>query len=68
VQSLEPVALADVLGSLAPPEGGWGLRVRLPVQGCPPLAPLGAALFEAPAERLTLVRLGLLQGDGRAVR
>ena len=68
VRLLEVARLTDVLGDLAPPGAASGLRVRVPVQGSPPIATLGSVLFESPAERLLLYRAGLLDAEGRAVR
>jgi radical SAM-linked protein len=68
VRALDVARLADVLGDLAPSGVASGLRVRVPVQGSPPIAILGGVLFESPAERLLLYRTGLLDAAGRAVR
>lgn len=60
---VEPVAVGPRLGPLAPAGLCWGLRLVLPIRGCPPLAPLGALLLDAPPGAVVAARAALLDGD-----
>jgi radical SAM family uncharacterized protein/radical SAM-linked protein len=66
--AVEAVAVDERLGPLAPPGVGWGLRLELPMQGCPPPAALGARLLEAAPEAVVAARVALLDGNRRPVR
>ncbi|MBN1773219.1 MAG: TIGR03960 family B12-binding radical SAM protein [Deltaproteobacteria bacterium] len=61
--AVEPVDVAERLGTLAPPDVCWGLRLVLPVQGCPPLAAFGALLLEAVPGSVTAGRVALLDAN-----
>ena len=67
VRELESIDLAALLSGVVDVPLAWGLRVRLPVQGCPPPAALGSFLLGVPPERLVLARRGLLDADGATV-
>ena len=60
---VEPAAVGARLGALAPPGVGWGLRLVVPVQGCPPLALLGALLLDEAPGAVTAARAALLDRD-----
>jgi hypothetical protein len=64
---MEALDLAPVLGWLSEAAVGWGVRVRVRLQGCPPVAALGSFLLGVLPERLLIVRLGLLDGEGRSI-
>jgi radical SAM-linked protein len=66
--AVEAVAVDPRLGALAPPGMPWGLRLVLPMQGCPPLAVLGARLLDAAPESVVAARLALLDGNRRPLR
>jgi radical SAM-linked protein len=68
VRELEPLALAEPLGALAPAAFAWGLRLRLPLRGCPPPAALGALLLGAEAPAVPVWRLAVLDAEGRPIR
>ena len=66
--AVEAVAVEARLGALAPPGVSWGLALVLPVQGCPPLAALGARLLDVAPESVVAARLALLDGNRRPLR
>ncbi|MBI5489976.1 MAG: TIGR03960 family B12-binding radical SAM protein [Deltaproteobacteria bacterium] len=66
-RELEAADLAPLLGAITDPPVAWGLRVRLPLVGCPPPAALGSFLLGVPSEHLVVARLALLDATGQAV-
>lgn len=65
---VEAVAVDARLGPLAPPGIRWGLRLVLPVQGCPPVALLGALLLDKAPGAVTAARAALLDRDRNPLR